>query len=298
MRVALFGHTGYVGKVLTHLLIDNYDLWGFSRSKLGIENEIQLDITSSNILDQVSLGSFDCLIIASAKLPTTKYDSEYFDSLLKTNIIGTRNAVLWAINNGVKKVIYLSSLSIIGEEAFDLGEVDESCSIYNCSQHYPYSLSKLGGEQVVRAECTKNNIEYNVLRVSSIYGNNIDQEGVIKTFFKLAKKGADIVIDSNFSNADFVHISDVSKAIASCINRSGYNGVVNIASGESTSILRLAEEICRQTKSKSSIKILSDDYRPKKMYSVRLMLSYLGVRDMISLEDGLCNLNYAISDIF
>ena len=68
------------------------------------------------------------------------------EKLRKVNIIGTENIVNLCIENKIKKLVYVSSISTLGNES---NEIDETLTHFNYNQNTPYSFSKYKGEMEV-----------------------------------------------------------------------------------------------------------------------------------------------------
>lgn len=286
MRIALFGHSGYIGKLLYNSLSSKYDVTGLSRKSISVDKEKSLDITNSKNFDDLEVD-YDVAIICSAQLPLSNYSDAYFNKLVDVNITGIYNIMNWVSKSSIRKVIYCSTLAVVDEVAFLNGPVTESTTIYNTSNHYPYTMSKLAGEQIVAASSKKQNIEYNILRLSSVYGRQMTEGGVMLTFYRKSLNNESMVVSNAAFNADFIHVDNVINAFENAVKTLNHSGIINVATGKSTSLLELAKSIRAVTNSKSEIVIESSNEVPKKYYSNKLMKSILGVESIVSLEEGL-----------
>ena len=123
-----------------------------------------------------------------AALTKSSRDSDYFD----TNVNGTKNLIDSCVNQGVKKIIYISSLA---------------ASISGGA----YASSKLEAEQ-----CVKNSgLKWLILRPSEVYGQGHD---TINQLFQWVQSYACVpVIGAGKSRLSPVHIDDVVSAIAGLI---------------------------------------------------------------------------------
>ena len=106
----------------------------------------------------------------------------------------------------------------------------------------PYGKTKLEAEHLVE-KYSKLNTEIIGLRYFNIFGKGqtLDYAGVITKFLDRINEGkAPIVFGKGSQIRDFIHVSDVAKANLMAMNSNCSNLIVNIATGNTTSILELA----------------------------------------------------------
>ena len=135
MRVAVTGGTGCLGRPLVQRLLDN----GIDVNLLLLpsEEEINLwqnkltnirgDINSTIALENLTLGC-DIVFHLAGKvhsIPKTKRDEEDF---YKVNQIGTENLLRATGLNGVKRVIFFSTVGVYGKDSNFHGNETSSCN--------------------------------------------------------------------------------------------------------------------------------------------------------------------------
>jgi dihydroflavonol-4-reductase len=162
--IVVTGGTGLVGgNLLWHLLQNNDRIIAIKRLKSDLEplrvifsfytNEpdaylSRIEWKVADVLDENSLldvfGNektvYHCAAVVSLGSGT--------DTLLDTNVVGTKNVVDAAIKSGVDKLCFVSSIAACGKAARGDMIDEESCWV-DAAHHSPYSLSKYLSEQEV-----------------------------------------------------------------------------------------------------------------------------------------------------
>ena len=162
--IVVTGGTGLVGgNLLWHLLQENDKIIAIRRLKSNLEplrvifsfytNEpdtflSRIEWKVADVLDENSLLDvfrkaktvYHCAAVVSLGSGT--------DTLLDTNIVGTKNVVAAAIKSGIEKLCFVSSIAACGKAAHGEMIDEESCWV-DTENHSPYSRSKYLSEQEV-----------------------------------------------------------------------------------------------------------------------------------------------------
>lgn len=162
-----------------------------------------------------------------------------------TNVAGTRRVLELAARHRVRRVVYAASSSAYG--AHDAPQ-DESMQPDPLS---PYAATKLEGERLVAALAQGGSGTDAVsLRFFNIYGPRQDPNsayaGVVARFTMRAAAGLCATIYGDGEQTrDFIHVSDVVRAIRSALDAVEplEGSVVNIGTGRGTSIRGLADAV-------------------------------------------------------
>ena len=153
---------------------------------------------------------------------------------------------------GNKRIVFPSSAAVYGVTTCT--PINETHQI-NLSSIY--SWHKHICEEMIEAYHYNYGIDYVILRLFNVYGKG--NKGVINTFIEKAKKGETIKVFGADQTRDFVYASDVADAFyASSIYKGAVNRIINIGSGEGTSIKEILEWIqeiypCKVTYEPSSL---------------------------------------------
>lgn len=154
------------------------------------------------------------------------------------NVYGTLNMLRACVDSGVKRFVFASSGTVLGDESppFHEGMVTRPTS--------PYGASKLAGEAYCNAFYHTYGLETVVLRFSNVYGpwawhkNNLFVE-----FIKAALKEKPLhIYGDGQQTRDFIYVKDIVEAIKLASTVPGIGGqTFQIGSGKETSILTLLE---------------------------------------------------------
>ncbi|MDF9745870.1 NAD-dependent epimerase/dehydratase family protein [Natrinema salsiterrestre] len=156
----------------------------------------------------------------------------------------------------------------------------------------PYGLSKLAAERYVRLYADLYDVSTISLRYFNVYGPGQmsgDYSAVISVFAEQALNGKPITVEGDGSQTrDFVHVRDVMEANLLAAS-ADVTGVFNVGTGNSVSILELAETV--RNVAASDLEIVHVEDRPgdidQSQADVSRLKSELGFEPSISLADGL-----------
>jgi len=155
-KVFLTGATGFVGKAIIEKLGRNYDIKAFTRTLGDIRN-----------IEEVLKASEGCeIIVHMASITPSAHPGAADKDVMEVNVEGTRNVLEAAVKNGIKKVIYFSSVCAVGvrPENYPIKE-DAVCNPTLGS----YGLSKLKGEELCREYADKHALNIICLRPAVVF---------------------------------------------------------------------------------------------------------------------------------
>jgi nucleoside-diphosphate-sugar epimerase len=194
----------------------------------------QGDIRHPDSLTKFSLrGKGEVLVHLAACL-------DYFGSkkvLRQVNVEGTKNMLNWALNNGIKRFIFISSIEAMGTLNGDCLPADEEGI---CAPVSSYGESKLEAEKMVREFSEKKGISTSILRLGNVYGPS-SPAFIVPIANAILSRGKLIKFLSVYKDR-YLHpifISDVTEGIAQCIQKAGVEGIYNLAGEEYITLERL-----------------------------------------------------------
>jgi UDP-glucose 4-epimerase len=149
-----------------------------------------------------------------------------------------------AAEHGVKKVVASSSASVYGlAEEFPTTE-----------RHHPYNndtfygAAKAFNEGMLRSFHAMSGLDYVALRYFNVYGPRMDVHGVytevlIRWMERIADGRPPLILGDGLQTMDFVHVADIARANLLAAQADVTDEVFNIAAGEETSLLQLAQRL-------------------------------------------------------
>ncbi len=297
MKFLITGAAGFLGSALAnHLVVSGHHVRGLDDLSSGDASLLhkQVHFTKGDISDRPKLWTLlqevDCVYHLAARVfvpQSMLYPREYND----VNVGGTVSLMEAIRDVGVQRVVFVSSGAIYGDQK-DHSPFVETDSPQPRS---PYAVSKLAAEYYVRTIGELWGIETLSLRVFNAYGEGQPippaHPPVVAKFFKQACSSASMIVNGDGSQTrDFVYIDDVVQAMArAAFAENVKHEIVNVGSGEATSMKKLAEQIHGLTRSESEIL-----YTPRNDGGVSYMCAdlahakkVLNWEPQIHLEEGL-----------
>ena len=251
------------------------------------------DIRSQTTCNRACEG-MDYVIFQSA----LKSVSESFDSpelYNDVNINGLLCMLKASVNFNIKKFVFASSSSVYGDS-----KETRLVENQNVTPISPYALTKLMGEYYCKMFSQTSPLKTVCLRYFNVYGDNQslqdDYAVVIPNFIGcLLKKKTPLIFGNGEQSRDFINVFDVAKANITACEENLKHEVINVGSGEQTTILNLVLLLNKIIGTKIPAKFLpvregdvfTSCSNPTKYREL------LNPDAMISLEEGLLNtVNY------
>jgi nucleoside-diphosphate-sugar epimerase len=177
------------------------------------------------------------------------------------NFQDTFNILEFARKNGIKKMMFASSRETYGNIHLPDGQkyTEDKAHFMTCES--PYTASKIGGEALFEAYKRCYGMDCIIWRFSNVYGMYDDSVRVVPLFFRQAKANETLNVFGKDKCLDFTYIDDCVAGIVLGVEKfeTGKNDTYNLAYGEGTTILHLAERIKELLGSSS--KIVTTDSR-------------------------------------
>jgi UDP-glucose 4-epimerase len=200
------------------------------------------------------------------------------------NVIGTLNILRVSERKQVQRVVVASTSAVYSQESIfpiSLGD--------RLEPNTPYGISKLAAESYARL-LFPNSI---VLRLGNVYGPRqvpLGENQVIAHMLEHFEEGKPFYIhgDGN-QERDFVYVEDVAEAFLQAAESSSSPGTYNVATGNSISIMKLAEMFAAQYGVPDYKWEHDDKHDPRRMVGLDVSASSkrLGWTAKIGIQEGL-----------
>lgn len=195
----------------------------------------------------------------------------------------------------VRKVVMASSASIYGMAS--RFPTDEDHNPYD--NRTLYGAAKSFAEGLLRTFNEAHGLDYVAMRYFNAYGPRMDIHGrytevLIRWMERIEAGLAPIVFGDGAQTMDMVHVDDIARANVLAARAAASDVVLNIGSGEETSLLELAELIAKEMGG-GQLRPIHEAERsvnpvPRRLADISRAAAQIGYAPTISLEAGLSGL--------
>jgi NAD dependent epimerase/dehydratase len=301
-RVLVTGADGFIGSHLTEMLIkegarvsalsqyNSFNYWGWLED-ISCLSEVEVlsgDVRDSAYCNHIAKGKD--IIFNLAALIAIPYSYIAPESYVDTNVKGALNICQAAINNGVHKVIQISTSEVYGTAKYV--PIDEKHPLQPQS---PYSASKIGADAIAMSFHNAFDLNVTIARPFNTYGPRQSARAVIPTIItQIASGMKEIKIGDGTPTRDFNYVEDTCGGLCLLGSSERVNGeTVNIGSNYEISVRDTLNKI--RSLMGSDVKIIYDEYRirPKNSEVFRLWCDNTKIRELTgfvpkyTIDDGL-----------
>jgi len=302
--IFLAGHNGMVGRAtLNELKKKSNKLLYVNRKILDLQNE-------EKVLKWFQYNNPQIVIIAAAKVGGIYANNTYPVDFIENNLRIQNNLIRASRITGVEKLVFLGSSCIypkyskqpIREEYLLSGPLEPT--------NEAYAIAKLAGIKLCEAYSKQYNCNYISLLPTNLYGpnDNFDPKfshvpaALLRRFHeaKIKKQKSVLVWGTGKPRREFLHVSDLAKAIIHMLEYYSSSKPINIGTGKDISIKEFAEIIAEVVGYDGKIDYDSSkpDGTPLKKLDISKALSY-GWQPEISLKSGIrSTYEWALKNIF
>lgn len=241
------GSSGTIGTRLCERLLDADDISvrGLDRREnrwLPAVEEItrRIDLLEPSQLSRLE-PDIDTLVHLAANARV--YELVQDPDLAKENVDTIYTILEYARTNDIPRLIFASSREVYGDTTGAEPTAERAIDVADSES--PYSSSKMGGESLVHAYSNCYGLDTTIIRYSNVYGMYDASDRVIPLFIKQSLDGQDLEVYGEEKLLDFTYIDDAVDGTIRAIRQAdaARNETFNIASGEGTSLITLAEHI-------------------------------------------------------
>lgn len=244
------GASGFVGHALCSAMISaGFPIQVAVRSKNSVTagdgikvftvGNIGADTDWSTVLQDV-----DCIIHCAARAHVM--DNKSADTVAAyhaVNVAGTRRLAEQAVVSGVKRLVYLSSIKVNGEQTSTGVGFTAACL---AKPEDPYGISKWEAEQALLDIAARTGLEVVIIRLPLVYGPGV--KGNFYSMLKWLSRGIPLPLGNIHNTRSLLGIDNLVHLIITCIDhRAAKNQIFLVSDGEDLSttdlLYRLGEAL-------------------------------------------------------
>ncbi len=297
MKILITGGAGFIGSHLADRLVaDGHSVIVLDSllrgNKLSKSTFSQIEFHKGDVrdLELVKKASKNCdIIFHMAAVLGVDIVADAPVETMDVEVIGTRNVVIAAEENNVKKVMYASTSGIYGHSSFTKSLSEEVLVDPKTS----YAMAKRYNEIYLASHHQEKGLTTISLRFFNVYGTRQDTRMVVPLFFEQALSNIPIsVFGTGEQTRDFTYIDDTIEACVRCMALEG-SEIINIANEKEYEIRDVAMMIKQICASDSEIHYIE---APKKRYDYEVgrrigssskLKSLTGYQPLTDLDAGL-----------
>ena len=298
MNILVTGGLGYIGSRVVQYFLDKGHIVTIldnleSAISLDIEDAsiINIDMTDEEATDKLDLDEKEVVIhmagpssgMASAADPVGTISRGYATTL---------NTLKLAKRLGVRRFLFASSMVVYGNVSITDCPVKENSA---CEPVSHYGIGKQANERLIEVFCSENDIGYNCLRMFNVYGpgqdlNRLDQ-GLVSIFTALLMKSPQLEVKGSLDRyRDLINIDDVVISFYRAALQSSYDGPINVATGQKTTLKELIDIIGDALNLTDKLELLQGPETPGDIFGIygdrTLLRDVTGVTTFVDPKEG------------
>ena len=245
IRFLVTGANGFVGHALCNLLLQHgHDVRGAVRHSgvmlpSGITRVVVGEINGQTDWT-AALAEVDIIIHLAARVHVMHESSQdALGEFRRTNVAGTEKLACSATVSGVKRMVFVSSIKVNGEETLAGHQFNE----YDIPMpRDPYGISKWEAEQALRRVERETNLEVVVVRPPLVYGVGV--KGNFVQMLNVLAKGIPLPLASVRNLRSLIYIGNFVDALEKCATHPAAAGKTYLVSdGEDVSTPELLGQL-------------------------------------------------------
>lgn len=288
-KILVTGSKGTLGSRLVEVLQRRgHEVWEVDLLHHQEERYVRADISEYRQLEPVFEQNYDYVFHLAAEFGRMNGE-KYYDTLWKTNVIGTRHILEWQLKKGFK-LVFTSSSEIYGEAAEPILTEDLPLR-KTIIQHNDYALSKWVNEVQIMNFERKHQSPVVRLRLFNAYGPGEyyhPYRSVVCLFGYRALQGIPYDVFEGYYRV-FMYIDDLIPTMANVVNVFKPGEVYNIGGTEYRSVKELSDLVLKYTGGDPGlVRYLPEDKHNtvSKRPDISKAVSALGHNPKVLLEEG------------
>jgi nucleoside-diphosphate-sugar epimerase len=215
-KILITGVNGFVGSALCmEAVARGFIVRGATRtvydSPAGVENIVVGDINADTEWHNALLN-YDVVIHLAARVHVMSETAD--DSLSEfrlVNTTGTEHLARCAATSGVKRLVYVSSIKVNGEET--IGD-EEFCEQDQTNPQEAYGLSKWEAEHALHRVAAETDMEVVIVRPPLVYGPGV--KGNFVQMLRVVTRGIPLPLASIKNKRELIYVGNLVDALITC----------------------------------------------------------------------------------
>ena len=244
MRFLVTGANGFVGKRLcAELLQRGQSVRSAVRSASSPVDNLEAVVVGA--IDgetnwAAALCDVDVIIHLAARVHVMKDTaSDPLAEFLKVNMLGTANLAYQAAAAGVKRLVFVSSIKVNGEQTSETQPFTESDTP---NPQDAYAVSKWRAEQALRDNAQETGLEVVIVRPPLMYGPGV--KGNFIRLLAVVDKGIPLPLAGVRNKRSMIYLGNLVDTLITCANHPAAAGKTYlVCDGEDTSIADLVRQM-------------------------------------------------------
>jgi len=251
-RVLVTGASGFVGKVVCRRLIESgytpraglrdAKQWPALRTATPSLSEFAVlgDIGGNPNLG-AALADVSAVVHLAARVHIMRDDaSDPFEKYRRINVEGTRAVALAAVEQGVRRMIFVSTAKVNGEATCGKGFSEDDPP----DPEGLYAVSKCEAEEVLRFIAAKTGLEVVILRPPLVYGPGVGANFL--ALMKLVCRGIPMPLPETNNRRSLVGVENLADCLVRCVTHPGAaNHTFMVSDGQDVSTRELVIQLAR-----------------------------------------------------
>ncbi len=247
MHILVTGSSGTIGTRLCEILLERgHGVTGVDwlpnkwRPKVQAITQ-EIDLRDEKAVEKIQIPA-DCDTIVHLAANARVYELVEHPERARDNFLTLFTVLELARRRGIQRFVFASSRESYGNIPAEK-YTEDLVRVENCES--PYTASKVGGEALVQAYSRCYGIEHIIFRFSNVYGMYDDSVRVVPLFIRMARRNEPMMVFGKDKCLDFTYIDDTVGGIIQALEKfeSVKNDTYNLAYGEGTTILHLAQRV-------------------------------------------------------
>jgi len=278
-KVLLTGSDGFIASHVS----DELKRRGYTVIPFDNYSNIEQDIRNPRMVEAYMENADYCLHMAAC--PYIPFGYSHPNEFFETNANGTQNVLNAAKKTGTR-VIYTSTSEVYGTAEDPNLPMSET---HRINPHSTYAVAKYAGDGLCRTYHHEHRVDVTVVRMFNNFGPKETWRYVIPEIIEQLSRGPVLSLGNVYSERDFTYVVDGARALVDVMECSELDGeVVNCGTGETWSILTIAEMLGEIMRPGEDVKIKIDEKRLRPFDVDRLICDASKLRQYTGWEPKVC----------